>query len=169
MHAELVLDRQALAQRWQELCADPNIPDYFELNQFGELILSPRPTTPHQRIASAIVRALQDQLGPEAAVEIALVTDQGVRVPDAVWMPPSEWVRANNATPLPFAPDICVEVLSPGNTREEIEMKKGAYLRGGAKEVIMVGVNAAVEFFGLEGKRTKSALGVTLQLPGEVF
>jgi Uma2 family endonuclease len=169
MHAELVLDRQALAQRWQELCADPISPDYFELNQFGELILSPRPTTRHQRIASAIVRDLQGQLGPEAAVEISVVTDQGVRVPDAVWMPPSEWVRAKNATPLPFVPDICVEVLSPGNTREEIEMKKGAYLRGGAREVIIVSVNGEVEFFGPEGKRAKSALGLTLQLPGEVF
>jgi Uma2 family endonuclease len=169
MHAELVLDGQALAQRWQELCADPDTPHYFELNQFGELILSPRPSTRHQRIASALVRELQGLLGPEAAVEIAVLTDQGVRVPDAVWMPPSDWVRASNATPLPFAPAICAEVLSPGNTRAEIEMKKGAYLRGGAREVIVVGVSGEVEFFGPEGKRMTSALGFTLHLPREVL
>ncbi|MGH6690090.1 MAG: Uma2 family endonuclease, partial [Gammaproteobacteria bacterium] len=66
-------------------------------------------------------------------------------------------------------PDICVEVLSPSNTREEIAMKVGAYLRGGAREVIVVGLTGEVEFFGTEGKRESSAPGISLALSAELF
>jgi Uma2 family endonuclease len=79
-------------------------------------------------------------------------------------MPRARWVQAANATPLPFAPDVCVEVLSPSNTRQEIEMKKAAYLRADAREVIVVGVKGDVELFGHEGKRETSALGLKLSV-----
>lgn len=108
MDVDTVLDRNALVERWQELGADPGSPDYYELNEFGQLILSPRPTNDHQGALSA-------------------------------------------------------------GTRQEIAMKSGAYLRAGAKEVIVVGLHGEVEFFGLEGKRSVSALGVVLQLPSELF
>jgi Uma2 family endonuclease len=165
MDAELVLDARALTQRWLELCNDPLSPDHFELNQFGEIILSPRPTTRHQLMASAACYQLRSQLGPEAAVEVSVVTDQGIRVPDAVWMPPARWEESRLATPLPFVPDVCVEILSPGNTREEIAMKKGAFLRGGAREVIVVDGKGQVEYFGPEAKREKSLLSLVLSFP----
>ena len=126
MDAELVLEPAALIDRWRALSDDPEGPDYFELNQYGEIVLAPKPTTRHQRRSSRVMKSLEDQLGPEAASEIGVLTDQGVRVPDAVRMSPDQWVKANDATPLPFVPAICVEVLSPGNTKPEIEMKKAA-------------------------------------------
>ncbi len=95
------------------------------------------------------------------------MTDQGVRVPDVVWMPPARWKQANNATPLPSVPDICVDVLSPSNTRAEIEMKKGAYLRGGAREVVIVNIDGSVELFGPEGKRAASIFGLVFKLAAE--
>ncbi|MFN0300547.1 MAG: Uma2 family endonuclease [Burkholderiales bacterium] len=164
MEATLVVEPEALAARWAELCNDPESPDYFELNQYGEIVLSPRPSTRHQRFASRAVSQMQMQLGPEAVTEVGVLTDQGVRVPDAVWMPPERWKQANNATPLPFVPDICVEVLSPSNTRAEIEMKKGAYLRGGAREVVIVNIDASVAFFGTEGERAVSVFGLVFKL-----
>ena len=39
-HAEAVLDRAALTRRWQELGADPDTPDYYELNEYGEVIMA---------------------------------------------------------------------------------------------------------------------------------
>jgi Uma2 family endonuclease len=169
MHAEAVLDRSALVRRWQALASDPGAPDYYELNEYGEVIMSPRPTNDHQRAVSAIVVSLQAQLGPEAAAEISVLTDRGIRVPDAVWMPQSRWNQAKGKTPLPFVPDICVEVLSPGNTHEEIDMKAAAYLRGGAKEVIVVGLTGEVAFVTLDGRRDASALGIELKLPSSLF
>jgi Uma2 family endonuclease len=110
MQVEAVLDRAALVRRWQQLAADPDTPDYYELNEYGEVIMSPT-----------------------------------------------------------FVPDVCAEVLSPGNTREEIAMKTAAYLRGGAKEVIVVGLKGEIELFGAEGKRAASALGIVLSLPASLF
>lgn len=156
-------------RRWSALGADPESPDHYELNEFGEMIMSPRPTNRLQVIAQAVATLLEARLGPKAHVEISVYTDRGIRVPDVVWMKPDRWAQSGLQTPLPFVPDICVEVLSPGNTREEIAMKTSAYVRGGATEVIVVGLRGEIEFFGAEGKREQSALGLALDLPPEMF
>lgn len=169
METEIVLDRAALQRRWDELAADPESPDRYELTEFGELVLSPKPTNDHQRVAFAVARSLEAQLGPEAGIEISVFTDRGIRVPDVVWMPLPRWREVKGKSPFPFVPDICVEVLSPGNSRAEIRMKAGAYLRGGAREVIVVGRADEIEYLGPEGRREASALGVRLELPAELF
>ncbi|MGH8679960.1 MAG: Uma2 family endonuclease [Burkholderiales bacterium] len=169
MHADPAVRREELVRRWNELAADPESPDYFELNEFGELIMSPKPTTGHQRVGSAVAWALKSQLGGEAVTEVSVLTDRGVRAPDVVWMATERWNECKGQSPLLRVPDICVEVLSPSNTREEIAMKVGAYLRGGAREVIVVGLTGEVEFFGTEGKRESSAPGISLALSAELF
>jgi Uma2 family endonuclease len=169
MQTELALDRDELFRRWKALEEDPDSPDRYELTEFGELVLSPKPTNDHQRVALAVVRALESQLGPEAGMEISVYTDRGIRVPDVVWMPAARWREVKGKSPFPFVPDVCVEVLSPGNSRAEIMMKVGAYLRGGAREAIVVGRKGEVEYFGAEGKRETSALGIRLELPAELF
>jgi Uma2 family endonuclease len=169
MQVEAVLDPTALVRRWQELAADPDTPDYYELNEYGEVIMSPRPTNDQQRALSAIMMSLQRQLGPDAVAEISVMTDRGIRVPDFVWMPQARWEQVKGKTPLPLVPDLCVDVLSPGNTREEIAMKSAAYLRGGAKEVLVLGLRGEIELFGPEGKRTASALGIALDPPDSLF
>jgi Uma2 family endonuclease len=84
-------------------------------------------------------------------------------------MPAARWLEAKGQNPLPVVPDLCAEVVSPSNTRREILMKVGAYLRGGAREAIVVGLKGEVEFFGAGGKLEASALGIRLELPGELF
>jgi len=169
MHADPAVRREELVRRWNALAADPARPRRFELNEFGELILSPPPTNRHNRIAQLVARALIDRLGPDAFVEMSVYTDRGIRVPDVVWMAPQRWAESGFETPLPSVPDVCVEVISPGNTREEMAMKIGAYLRGGAREVIVIGLNGEVEFFGPEAKRGSSALGISFTLPADLF
>ena len=161
--------REELVRRWTVLGNDADSPDRYELNEFGELILSPAPTTTHQRVERAVARLLEAQLGPEAVTEVAVHTERGIRVPDVVWMTPERWARCKDQTPLENVPDVCVEVVSPGNTREEILMKVNAYLRGGAREAIVVGLRGEIEFFGPKGKLEASALGIRLELPAELF
>ncbi|HZR03258.1 MAG TPA: Uma2 family endonuclease [Burkholderiales bacterium] len=169
MHVEAVLEPAALVRRWHELSRNPDTPDHYELNEYGEMIMAPRPTNDHQRVLSAVVVALNAQLGPESAAEVSVLTDRGIRVPDVVWMPESRWAQLKGKTPLPLVPDVCVEVLSPGNTQESIAMKTAAYLRGGAREVIVIGLGGEVDFFDTEGKRATSALGIRLDLPATLF
>ncbi len=40
--ADVPVPRNDLIRRWQALAADAESPDHFELDQFGELILSPK-------------------------------------------------------------------------------------------------------------------------------
>lgn len=169
MQVESVLDKDALLRRWAALAVDAESPDYYEVNEFGEVIMSPRPTNDHQRIVTAVALALNHELGPEAVQEVSLMTDRGIRVPDVVWMKPERWTLVKGQTPLPLVPDVCVEVVSPGNTAEEVTMKTNAYLRGGAREVIIVGRRGEIEFFGAEGKRAKSVLGISLVLGADLF
>jgi len=169
MLAETAVGPEALVRRWTELAADPDAPDHYEINEYGELIMSPRPSNDHQRIVAAVVAAIEQQLGPEAVAEVSVLTDRGIRVPDVVWMPQEKWKQFKGRTPLPVAPDLCVEVLSVGNTREEIAMKAGAYLRGGAREAVVVGLRGEIQFLGPEGGRAASLFGLTLNLDPALF
>jgi len=69
-----------------------------------------------------------------------------------VWMPQARRDQVKGNPPVPFVPDVCAEVLSPGNAQEQIAMKTAAHLRAGAKEFIVVGLNGEVEFFAAEGQ-----------------
>jgi Uma2 family endonuclease len=175
MHADPVAEvdpavlREELVRRWNERPHVEDHPNWYELNEFGEWIVSPRASSGHQRVASVIAFQLTTQLGPDAVAEVSVYTDRGIRVPDVVWMPAARWLEAKGQDPLPFVPDVCVEVVSPSNTRREILMKVGAYLRGGAREAIVVGLKGEVEFFGPGGKLEASAVGIRLELPAELF
>lgn len=168
MHAA-PLSAEQLAQRWRELAQDPRTPDFFELDEFGELIVSPYPTNRHELIADEVRDALQAQLGPRASTAVSVLTRRGVKRPDATWMPESRWDESGFADPLPFAPDICVEVVSPSNVAAEMQMKVAAYLEAGAREVILVGLDRTVRFFGTEGERVVSAFGIQLALSAKLF
>ena len=56
MQTEIALDRDELLRRWKELEEDSDSPDRYELTEFGELVLSPKPTNDHQRVAFAVAR-----------------------------------------------------------------------------------------------------------------
>jgi Uma2 family endonuclease len=167
--ADPAVAREELVRQWDARPLEEDNPQRYELNQFGEWILSPAPTTRHQRVERAVARLLEAQLGPEAVTEVAVCTDRGIRVPDVAWMAPEGWAERKDQTPLEIVPDVCVEVLSPGNTREEILMKVNAYLRGGAREAIVIGLKGEVEFFGPQGRLEASALGIRLELPADLF
>jgi Uma2 family endonuclease len=170
MRADTLLTPGELAARWREISADPESPDYFELNEYGELILSPSPTNKHELIAFKVAAALEQQLGPQASTAVSVFTmSRGVRRQDACWMPVERWRAAQYADPLPFAPDICVDVLSRKNRQAEVGMKTSAYLASGAREVIIVGTAGDIQFHGPEGERSASAFGVRIELPAELF
>ena len=87
-----ILSPEALSQLWAEPAQDNQIPDWRELTEHGELILSPKPSNRHQRLCTEIAFQLRSQLGGEAVVEAAvLTTSAGVRVHDVVWMPKEKW------------------------------------------------------------------------------
>lgn len=167
-HADRALMDDDLVRRWTTL-PSPDEEERYELNEFGEWIVSPKPTPGHQGIAFEVGLQISHQLGRRAATEVPVLTDRGVRVPDVIWMPPERWAPLKNYSPLTIVPDVCVEVISPGNTREGILLKIRAYVRGGAREAIVVGLGGEIEYFRTEGRRETSALGLRFELPRELF
>lgn len=158
---------EALALRWAELCNDPTLKDLpykIELNAYGVIEMSPA-STRHARLQMTVALALAKHL-PAGTVfaECPIATDEGVRVPDVAWASPEFVARHGDATPLPQAPEICVEVLSPSNTEAEMVMKTRAYLGAGAVEVWLVGDNGQLRVHAAQGEQPASRYGVTLAL-----
>lgn len=159
---------EALAVRWAEIEQDVTLRDLpykIEINAWGKIEMSPA-TFWHGRmqgaVAAALVRYLSDG---EVLTKIPIQTDIGIRVPDVAWGSRAYLERNANASPATEAPEICVEVVSPSNSAEEIREKTRAYLAAGAEEVWIVSEEGACRFFAATGEVTKSRYAVTLNLP----
>jgi Uma2 family endonuclease len=62
-------------------------------------------------------------------------------------------------------PDLCVEVLSPTNTRAEIAEKVATYLAAGSREAWVVGDDGVPEIYTADGRVSTSSLGFHLPRP----
>lgn len=162
------LSRTELRRRWKHLAADPlvaAIPYKIELNEKGAIEVSP-PTTRHAFLQAFVARELGLQR-PDGTTftECPVETDIGVRVPDVVWASADFMRRHGAESEFRSGPDLCVEVLSPTNTRAEIGEKVAAYLAAGAREVWVVGDDGVPEIHTSAGRATASALGFQLPPP----
>jgi Uma2 family endonuclease len=97
--------------------------------------------------------------------ECAVETEIGVRVPDIAWASPEFIHRQGIPATFPNAPDLCVEVVSPSNSKIEMHEKTGAYLAAGAREVWLVAENGTVEMFDTTGRIETSSFGIALEPP----
>jgi Uma2 family endonuclease len=170
MDTPTLVSPEELIQWWAELAQDEQSPDYYELTEYGELVLSPKPTNRHQRLCTEIAFQLRSQLGGEAVVEAAILTiSAGVRVPDVVWMPEAKWEVVTTKQDLLQAPELVVEVLSPGNRQPEMNHKIQGYLQSGVQEVIVVGLTGTIEYIRQDGLHTTSMFNLKLSLPSQLF
>lgn len=169
MDTSTLISSEELLQQWTTLAQDEQSPDYYELTEYGELVLSPRAETDHQRLCTKIAIQIQAQLGDEAVVEApVLTTTAGIRVPDVVWMPQARWAQLPRNAVLE-APDLVVEVLSPGNRKPEMDHKIHGYLHSGVKEVIVIGLTGRIEYIHHDGVHPTSIFTLTLALPPQLF
>lgn len=157
-----------LIARWDELCRDPaleNLPYKIELNAWGKVEMSP-PGVGHARLQAAVTQQLGQQLPDGVTLtECPVLTGIGVRVPDVVWASNRFRKRHKGSSPLPRAPEICIEIISPSNVEAEITEKTRAYLAAGAEEVWLVAETGAIRFIDRSGERSQSRFPVALTLP----
>ncbi len=146
---------------WQQLCTDPvlcDLPYKIELNERGQIIMSPARLA-HSAFQSLIDRKLA-QLMPQGITltECAIRTRKCTKVADVAWFSKSLWEQVKDEYDSPVAPEICIEVLSPGNTAKEMRDKKRLYFDSGAEEVWFCNENGKMNFYGKNGKLKNSAL-----------
>ena len=126
--------------QWSDVLENPylrDLPFKIELNQWGRIEMSP---ASNQRgiVQAEIAFELRKRHGGKALVECSIQTSDGVRVADVAWVSNSRLKAFGAATPYPAAPEICVEIKSPGNSWAEMHVKAGHYLQAGAAEVWIV-------------------------------
>ena len=142
-------------RRWAEVVGDPElqkIEGRVETDRHGRTFMSPPPAPRHGKHQADIAVLLKNFL-PSGVVltEGPVSTADGVRAVDVAWASPSCWGEVGTRACMVRAPEICVEVLSPGNSSEEISEKIALYLDAGAKEVWICGLFGAMKFHGAEG------------------
>lgn len=140
---------------WEDVCSDPSLRDLpfkIELNRLNQIVMSPAHPQ-HSRIQSKIARILGELLSDgEAIVELAIETEDSTKVPDVVWASKATIARRSGETSWLSAPEICVEVLSPANTPDEMDTKRALYFERGAAEVWLCSWDGKMTFYGTEGK-----------------
>ena len=145
---------------WSEVVADKslqNLPYKIELNERGNIEMSP--VTPNHAIYQAIIQRLLTRLTDNglALPKCPINTKKGVRVPDVAWGS-SEFLASREIDSFPRAAEICVEMISRSNTKEEMKEKRQLYLESGAVEVWFCDLSGKMTFYGVEGRLKRSSL-----------
>jgi Uma2 family endonuclease len=158
-----------LIARWNELCRDPaleSLPYKIELNAWGKVEMGPPAGVGHGHQQTEVALQLRQQL-PDGIVttECPVLTAIGVRVPDVIWASNEFRQRHKRSSPLPRAPEICVEIFSPSNVEAKIAEKIRAYLDAGAQEVWVVAQNGSIRFIDRSGEIARSRFPVELKIP----
>ena len=114
----------------------------------GEHVVTPSPGTVHQRILLNLVRHLLPYLDRSGLgrmlvapfdVKLSLFT---VVVPDIVYFTADRFARVVNEKHATAAPDLVVEILSPGTRRRDKGRKRAVYDREGVQEYWIVDPDA---------------------------
>ena len=150
-----------LVVKWQELMNNPffrDVPYKVELNKFGQILMSPA-SNRHGILQFKVGSEIKEKLGSGIIVtECSILTSDGVRVADVAWLSGEFFAEFGEKTPYPKAPEICVEVKSPANSKAEMDEKIRLYLEKGALEVWIVDEYAKVSFYSHTGKIKTSKL-----------
>jgi Uma2 family endonuclease len=139
---------------WSEVIHNPflqDLPFKIELNKFGKLLMSPASNS-HGRFQGRIAGLLWQGLPKgEVITECSVQTSEGVKVADVAWASAEFIAEFAYATPYPKAPEICVEIVSPSNSKLEINETVDLYLAKGAKEVWVVYLDNRLDIFSYVG------------------
>ena len=139
--------------RWAELQADQKLaqlPYKIETDRFGRILMSPPPFFDHARYVAKIIELLHLLLpAGKTFAETPVVTSDGVKVTDAAWLSAvyALELEGQHVAALERAPEICVEVLSPSNTAEEMTEKRALYFEAGAREVWLCELDGKMAFY----------------------
>ena len=155
----------AMEALWSALCDDRQLADLpykVETNERGQLFMSPAGTPRSRwqaRLAIRLGGAIEAAgLGGEILIGCAVLTAQGIKVPDVAWVSEEAWLTRANQSLLLVAPTICVEVMSPSNSQAEMTDKAALYFAHGAREVWILEETGRVLFYDACGSIARSAI-----------
>lgn len=122
--------------------AMPQGPPYFQLIE-GDLIMSPSPTTLHQRIAGRLLSLIHTFLESHPIGEVFMapldvfLSDTNVYQPDVMFVS-NERRSIITDHGLEGAPDLVIEILSPSTAAHDQGFKRKVYARTGVLELWLI-------------------------------
>ena len=147
--------------RWSQVIEDQalqNLPYKIELNEWGNVVLSPA-SNKHGLLQAEISWFLREnKMNGKAITECSVNTLKGVKVADVAWGSDDFFNRNHIETPYREAPELCVEIISPSNAAQEIEEKINLYLSKGAREVWVCDEEGSIKFYTYRGEIENSQL-----------
>ena len=151
--------------QWPEVLSNPllqNLPFKIELNEFGKLLMSPESNL-HGFVQGRVAATLWSDM-PEGKVitECSIETSGGVKVADVAWASASFMAEFGYDTPYNKSPELCVEIVSPSNSKKEMKQKTELYLAKGCQEVWVVYENTRIDIFTHTGKQVQSQFSDSL-------
>src|SRR5262245_62391762 len=109
---------------WDEVICNPllrNLPFKIELNRFGQIVMSPA-SNRQGRLRVEIGFELRCRRKEGSVIfGCSIGTSDGVKVCDVAWTSDDFFAEYSDVTPYPKAPEICVEVTSPSNSKRSEE------------------------------------------------
>ncbi len=146
---------------WDEIINDPSLRDLpykIETNKFGQILRSPA-TNKHGMLQFEVGYQIDRKKRTGTIItRCSIETSDGIKVADVAWASDTFIAEYGDATPYPKAPEICVEVISLSNSKQEFKHKTELYLAKGALEVWGVKSKKETTFYTHTGKLKKSRL-----------
>ncbi len=145
--------------QWVDVIENPllkDLPFKIELNKWGKILKSP--ASIHHgnlqfKVGDIINRAKHNG---EIIMECSIITLEGVKVADVAWASDEFITLHGFNTPYEASPEICVEIISPSNSKKEMDEKIKLYLNQGAKEVWLCNQLGDISYYSHAGKIDKS-------------
>ncbi|MBI4639658.1 MAG: Uma2 family endonuclease [Candidatus Tectomicrobia bacterium] len=169
---------------YEEYLAMPEIKRRYEIID-GEFIMAPGPTPDHQWVvgdAFALLRTFVNERGLGvvlvAPVDVVIQRDPlRTRQPDVLYLSAERSgirgrAQLRELQVLEIPPDLVVEVLSPSNTRREMEDKLKDYMKIGVRECWLIspeGETVEVLRLSSEGAETVNIYGISGTLRSEIL
>ena len=138
-------------KRWAELLADPEmrkIEGRIETDRHGHILMSPPAAANHGGYQAEMAFLLNNLMRRgRVHTECPISTADGVRIADVAWASKDGVRKLGALIIFPTAPEICVEVLSPDNSKAEMREKAALYFNAGAREVWHCSRTGQMTFF----------------------
>ena len=137
----------------------------WETNGQGQIIVNPPIGLKHAKRADKLIAAIRICL-PDWRIwpEIGIHTADGVKAPDLALVSAAFTEATDPHGFLIQAPEVCVEIMSPSNTWEEMRHKALLYLAAGAVETWVCDEHGRVHVFSGGGEIPSSSIAASLPL-----
>jgi Uma2 family endonuclease len=139
----------------------------WETNGQGQLIVNPPIGLVHAKRADRLIEVLRTGLpGWRIWPEVGIHTADGVKAPDITAASPGFDEVTDEHGFLAQAPELCIEIMSPSNSWEEMRHKSLLYLAAGAIEAWVCAEDGQLHVFGGAGQVSSSEL--VADLPAKI-